>query len=269
VGVFLAVALLLILMNGLFFYILRNAVRRLGKFSRLNLIHQANIYDEFMENKEAELEELLARAKSAAENSVPPSAARGREQRAKGPDVSGIFALLRDRRETGSFTGAYKLLRGGVLADKTASVDAAMELIEKARGGASGAAARRNPALEILSMFDLDARYALCCLSEGEAFRILKELLADSEHSALLEEYLEGEEEGGVIGFFDGLRVKSFLRAPEIVIRSGSKGDVFRSAANDGRAAVTEYDESVCEGIYAISGGRLYDYSVRNGEIGG
>jgi hypothetical protein len=266
VGVFLAVALLLILMNGLFFYILKNAVRRLGKFSRLNLIHQANIYDEFMENKESELKELLSRSESARPCDEPAPAAPLRESREKGSGVSGILALLKDRRSA-SFTETYKLLRGGVLADKTASADAATELIEKTEG--RGAFARRNPASEILSMFDLDARYALCLLSRGEAFRILKEILTDGEQSALLREYLEEEEGGGVIGFFDGLGVKSFLRAPEIVIRSGNKGDSFRGFTDGGRTVVTEYDESVCEGIYAISGGRLYDYSVRNGDISG
>jgi hypothetical protein len=265
----LAVALLLILMNGLFFYILKNAVRRLGKFSRLNLIHQANIYDEFMENKEAELADLLARTKSAAEESAPHPSARGREPYAKGPDLSGIFALLKDRRETGSFTAAYKLLRGGALADKSASVNAAMERIERERGGARGAAEGRNPASEILSMFDLEARYALCCLRDDEAFRVLKELLTDGEMRALLDEYLEGEEGGGAIGFFDELRVKAFLGAPEIVIRSGNKGDSFRGFTDGGRAAGTEYDAGVCEGIYAIADGRLYDYSVRNGDISG
>jgi hypothetical protein len=262
----LAVTLLLILMNGLFFYILRNAVRRLGRFSRLNLIHQANIYDEFMENKEAELARLLNKTEEARGRKAAPSAGASLKTRETASGVSGILALLGARGGTAEFADAYKLLRGSVISNKDAGVGAALEQIGNA--AKEEGRADRNPASEILSMFDLDARYGLCCLDASEAFRILEELLTDGAHRRLLDEY-RSEKGLDAIGFFDGLRVNAFLRAPEIVVRSGDAGDSFLCATKGGRAVVTEYDESVCEGIYAISDGRLYDYSVKNGDING
>jgi hypothetical protein len=273
----LAVATLLFLMNGLFFYILKNAAQRLGKFSKLNMIHQANVYDELLENKEQELAEILRemkRLRERKEEEKPLRAAEARDRRESG--VSDFFTLLKGRYRDTAFAEGYRLLRSRSLSDREACAAAAMERIgreagareagarEAARGGRSG----RNPAREILALFDLDSRYRLCCLRDFDAFRILGETLTDKAHLALLAGFRETEG-GGVIEFFDWLQTRSFFEAPEIVIRSGGPGDRFSAKAPRGRPVLTEYDEGVCEGVYVIADGKTYDFSVRNGDISG
>jgi hypothetical protein len=258
----LAVATLLFLMNGLFFYILKNAARRLGRFSRLNMIHRANVYDELLENKEAELGELLRKLEkqSLRKNAAPP---RRREAKAQKSEVSDFFSLMKGRYRDGDFAEAYRLLRESETADRQACAAEALRRI-----GGETARRERNPAREILSIFDLELRYKLCCLDEADAFRILEETLTDDAQRSLLDGFRRAAR-GGVIAFFDWLRIRSFREAPEIVIRTGSPDDRFPRLAPDGRPVVTEYDGGVCEGLYAVAGGRTYDFSVRNGDISG
>jgi hypothetical protein len=267
VGIFLAVATLLLLMNGLFFFILRNAARRLGKFSKMNMLYRANVYDELLENKEAELKALLReieelRARAEAEEKAP-----GAEKRRAAPrgeaGVSDLLSLLGERPGGRDFAEGYRYLRRSAPADKAAGVEAAMERIRR-----EAAPRVRNPAREILELFDLELRYRLCCLDDADAFRILRETLTDRAHGEILESFLRTSG-GGVIDFFDRLRVRAFCEAPEIVIRTGDPNDRFVTAGPVGRPAVTEYDESVCEGVYVIADGRTYDFSVRNGDISG
>jgi hypothetical protein len=273
-GVFLAVALLLLLINGLFFFILKNAVRRLGKFSRLNLLHKANIYDELIENKDAELKELLSEieeAKMKASGFSAPGMRRVRRARETRSGAWDILPLLGRARETSDFAESYRLLRNSLFSDTALCAEAAMRRIEEEQPRAAlteAARAGRNPAEEILSALDIETRCGLCLIEASEAFDILDQAFEDGDQRALLYEY-RASGGTGVTGFFDDLTVKSFTRAPEIVIRAGNEESRFSALAPCGRRVVIERDESVCEGLYAIAGGRLYDYSVRNGVVNG
>jgi hypothetical protein len=274
-GVFLAVAALLLLMNGLFFFILKNAARRLGKFSKLNMLHAANIYDELLENRELELKDIQRRidegkaALEAASRDGRGDAAGGGAVGSGEYSAPGPVPLPGGRYRDGDFAGSYRLLRGLILSDREAGVESALARIGREGGitdaGEDGA---RNPAEEILTMLDLDTRYRLCCLGAEGAFGILEEALTDPAHAELLGGYLETEA-GGIEGFFDYLGIRSFTESPEIVVRTGEMSDSFERELFSGRRVVTEYDEGVCEGVYVISGGRAYDFSVRNGEING
>jgi hypothetical protein len=263
------VATLLILMNGLFFFILRNAARRLGKFSRINMLHRANVYDELLENKEAELKALLReieelRAKAEEDAALAPlRRAAGTSGAGEASGVSDILGLLGGKYRPEGFAESYRALRASAHADKSASVEAALERIRRAPRPRA-----RNPAREILALFDLDLRYKLCCLDDADAFRILRETLTGDEQRELLESFLRTSGEG-VIAFFDWLKVRAFREAPEVVIRTGDANDRFTLAASDGRPVLTEYDDGVCEGVYVIADGRTYDFSVRNGDISG
>jgi hypothetical protein len=224
-----------------------------------------------LENKELELKDILRKLEStdAREDEAAPVPLKS--AREPGSGASDFFALLKGSYRDNKFAEGYRLLRSNrVLADRGAGVDAAIKSIARATPSAAAENARtgRNPAQEILSLLDLDVRYRLCCLDETDAFRILEETLTDGVHRELLDGFRRTNG-GGVIGFFDWLRIRSFREAPEIVVRTGDPGDSFTRVAPDGRPVVTEYDEGVCEGVYVIADGQTYDFSVRNGDISG
>jgi hypothetical protein len=143
-GVFLAVAALLLLMNGLFFFILKNAALRLGKFSKLNMLHAANIYDELLENRELELKDIQRRIGEgkAAPGAEPPAAEAGMRAGAGdgGLPAPRSFAPPGGEYRDRHFAEGYRLLRGSVLSDREAAVDAAL-----AQRGALGVAAPTAP----------------------------------------------------------------------------------------------------------------------------
>jgi hypothetical protein len=263
--IFSAVALLLTLMNGLFFFILKDGAGRLMKFSRRNLMHQANIYDELIENREAELRALLLKIEEA--KARVPAAVRERRVRRSGDarSVSGILSLLGGVPGPGDFAENYALLRNSVLSDTAFCAKAALKQAAEAAGEEKRGPG--NPAAELLAALDTETTYGLCLLGSKEAFCVMEETLRDEGQRELLREYLA---EGGesVAGFRSDLAVKAFMRNPRVAIRTGNKEDEGRDGLY-GEGATVEYDGSICEGLYAIAGGRLYDYSVRNGDVNG
>ncbi|MDR2420716.1 MAG: hypothetical protein LBD49_01245 [Oscillospiraceae bacterium] len=255
-GVFIAVALILGLMNVLFFYLLLGAARRLGRFSRQNMLREASVFDELLENKELELKALVRKieeekARLAAEN--PEDAAPASRERRGAIDV---FALMNGRYTDKSFAAGYQALRSRFPLNKEACVNLV-------RGAAAGAPAA-NPAAELLGGIPIDTRYRLSLLEKEEAFAVLRDSVTE-EQRRLLEDY-RAREDGDVVAFFNWLEVRAFLDSGELIVRTGDP-----SAAPDayGNGSVTQYDPGVCEGVYIVSGGRMYDFSIKGREISG
>jgi hypothetical protein len=257
-GVFIAVALILVLMSTLFFYMLKGAMRRLGKFSKLNMIHEANVYDELLENKEIELKALLKQIETEqaklAEEAQWAVQAHGGEARA---GTSNFFTLLKGRYLDKDFTTGYQALRNQFSVDKDACVQSVIASSDRRTGG--------NPAQEILDAISIEMRYRLSLLEREEAFALLRESFSRAQ-TEQIDAFLGEEPTGDVIAFFDWLSVRSFTNSPEVVVRSGNPNDTAGVFSGN---VTAEFDPSVCEGVYVIAGGRMHDFSIRSREISG
>ena len=252
VAIFIAVALLLFLMNGLFFYILKGTLRRLGKFSQMNMLHQANVFDELIQNKEYELQDVEQRLE---QEKGKPVGQEVRETRGRQVQFPDYMALMKGQYQDKEFTKNYHQIREEFNIDRAACVK---DTADRAETAAS------NPAKSILSRFTLDVRYQLSTLDCETAFRVVEEEL-DAAEAPLLSSF-RSSEKGDVLAFFDWLKVKAFIEAPEVIVRTGRKHDSFEEI--DARVR-TEYDGNVCEGVYVMAGGYMYDFALRDGEISG
>jgi hypothetical protein len=82
----------------------------------------------------------------------------------------------------------------------------------------------------------------------------------------LLHSYARGR------GVFEGFDFVSWIRrfvfeyGTDIVVRTAGADDDFKGI--DGRVSA-EYDAALCEGMYVMANGKMYDYSIRNKEING
>lgn len=255
-GVFIAVALILALMNVLFFYLLLGATRRLGRFSRQNMLREASVFDELLENKELELKELVRKieAEKARFADALPTA-EGQSAEARRGAVN-LFALMNGNYKDREFPESYRELRNRFTLDKNACVS----LVRGVHAGKS----EGNAAKELLDGISLDARYNLSLLDREEAFDVLRDSAPESAR-ALVDDY-RARESGDIVAFFNWLEVRSFLDSSELIVRTGDPG-----AARDayGEGSVTQYDPSVCEGVYIVAGGRMYDFSIKSREISG
>jgi hypothetical protein len=273
-GVFIAVAVILVLMNALFFYLLKGAAKRLGKFSKMNMLHEANVYDDLLENKELELKALLAKiekerarlAEAEAAAAAPGAGSAARQ------GTANVFALMRGRYMDKDFTSGYQTLRNRFEVDKAAAVEEVRRAEKKPvpRGGAAAAAAEANAASELLESVDLDTRYRLALLERDKAFGImLASVMGTTAASAakrvLVENYIRNES-GDIVDFFNWLEYRAFTDSAELVVRTGNPDE---DALAYGRGVVTQYDPDVCEGVYVIAGGRMHDFSIKSREIGG
>jgi hypothetical protein len=268
-GVFIAVAAILILMNAMFFYLLKGAAKRLAGFSKQNMLHEANIYDELLENKDLELKALIKKletekarlAELEAAASAPGAGGASR------PGSTNVFALLRGRYMDKDFTEGYQALRNGFGVDKAGAV----ETVRRAeRREAAREISGENAARALLESVPLETRYRLALLERDEALEVLLSAVTDgSAGSAAKRELVEGymkNEPGDVIDFFNYLEYRAFADSPELVVRTGNPEEDARSY---GQGVVTQYDPDVCEGIYVIAGGRMHDFSIKSREIGG
>jgi hypothetical protein len=269
-GVFIAVAVILVLMNALFFYLLKGAAKRLGKFSKMNMLHEANVYDDLLENKELELKALLAKieaerarlAEAEAAAAAPGAGSAARQ------GTANVFALMRGRYMDKDFTSGYQALRNRFEVDKAEAVET-VRLAEK-RPVPRGGAAAANAARELLESVDLDTRYRLALLERDKAFGILLTAVmgttaADAAKRVLVESYIMNES-GDIVDFFNWLEYRAFTDSAELVVRTGNPDE---DALAYGRGVVTQYDPDVCEGVYVITGGRMHDFSIKSREIGG
>ncbi|MDR0906959.1 MAG: hypothetical protein LBN00_12455 [Oscillospiraceae bacterium] len=257
-GVFIAVALILILMSTLFFYMLKGAIRRLGRFSKLNMIHEANVYDELLENKELELKALLKQIETEQAKVAEEAQWAAQSPGETKAGTSNFFTLLKGRYLDKDFTAGYQALRNQFTVDKGACVKSVVALTDAAK--ASG-----NAAQDILEAISIELRYQLSLLDRDEAFAIIKGSFK-GKPAKLVDSYLEEEPTGDIIAFFDWLNVRSFTDSPDVVVRTGNPSDL---ASVYGGNVVTQFDPSVCEGVYVIAGGRMHDFSIRSREISG
>jgi hypothetical protein len=100
-------------------------------------------------------------------------------------------------------------------------------------------------------------------LTPEQAFSVLRDGLPDSARR-VVDDFL-AEENGDVIAFFSWLEVRAFMDSAELLVRTGDPAET--AADYGGGGAVVQYDPSVCEGVYIVARGRVYDFSIKSREI--
>lgn len=273
-GVFIAAAVILVLTIMLFFYLLRGAAKRLGKFSKMNTLRGTNVYDELLENKETELKALLEQiedantrlAETEAEEASPDA------DKAEKHETANVFALIKGQYIDKDFASGYQALRGKFKVDKAEAIAAVRRAERRSvpRGEAAAANAEANAARELLESVPFDTRYELALLERDKAFGILLSAVMGATTSSLakrklVESYIRNEG-GDIVGFFNWLEIRAFIDTPGFIVRTG---DPDEDAETYGRGVVTQYDPDVCEGVYVIANGRMHDFSIKSREIGG
>ncbi len=254
-AVFIAVAVILVLMIGFLFVALRGITRRLGKEAQSNAIRQVDLFDDLIAKKEAELKNVNTRLASQ-KKSVKPREHVVREQQ-KRPQESIYFQVLQSDFIDRNLFDYYREIKKAFDVNKETYIRTVLS--EK-----KDFAKQANPEYEkILSVFSFDQRYALLTMEEEDQQKLLKEVLSTAQQK-LLDGYIE--ENGGYsgLGFFDWLETKAVVNRTDIVVRTGCCGEDYSGV--DSRIK-TVVDPGICEGIQLALGNTLYDYSIQDMEI--
>ena len=252
--VFIAVLIVLVVMIGFFVFILMGTAARIAKFARNNALRQSGVFDELLLSKEkalADIEEKIKKAQESPEREYEKPAMH------EGVRASDYLALQRGEYQNKSFPQEYKIIRNSMISQKRENIQRVLAYTEKQNEALVKCAER------IIEEMNLDLTYTLSTLSGEEQIWVLREAL-DKESLPLLDRYIEQEEEFECYEFLHWLQ--SFLQknSANILIRTGCIEDDFETL--DSRIQM-EYDNTVCEGVYMVTKGHVYDFSIRNREI--
>jgi hypothetical protein len=267
VEVFIAVIVVLVLVNAFFVFVMRGIVTRIARFARQNTLRQASVFEELLIHKEQTLEGLKVEIETAAARLN--TSEHGEKVSAKEligsksgdiPVKVNFAALTQGKYKNKNFTDEYRVIRENFVFDQEARL---REILGRVSAKPTG---NVQAAEQILSDIDMDTCFQLSTLASDEQINVLREVFS-GEQFKLLEEYLEDKETFECHEFLGWLKQYVFTKSEQIVVRTGYAADVSLNKV-DGRVA-TEYDNGLCEGMYVLSQGKMYDYSIRNKEIVG
>jgi hypothetical protein len=260
-GILFAVIAVLAALIAFFILIIRSLAARVGKFAQNNMLIQSSIFDELIMKKEETLEAILREIEGAekqlAQRAERRASPRGRAAAAAAPKVRGV--KISNYRDPG-FHSVYKDIREGFSRDKRDCLREVLSALPPRAESASVEAARRT-----LASIDGDTRYLLSTVTGEDQLAILDQTL-DAEQRQLLAEYVSARETFEAYEYFAWLEQYVFESGTRIIVRTGAKNDNFNGM--DSRIR-TEYDPTLCEGIYVVAGGKQYDFAIRNKEISG
>ncbi len=253
--VFIAVAVILVLMIGFLFVALRGITRRLGKEAQSNAIRQVDLFDDLIAKKEAELKNVNMRLASQKRSSRPHERIVREPQ--KRPQESIYFQVLQSDFIDRNLFDYYREIKKAFDVNKEAYLRSVLDEHKDFARGANPEYAR------ILEMFSFDARYGLITLEDDDQQKLLRQVL-NAAQQKLLDAYIG--EAGGYsgLGFFDWLEAKAAVNRTDIIVRTGCCGEDYSCVDSRIRTIV---DSGICEGVQVALGNTLYDYSIQDMEI--
>lgn len=254
-AIFIAVAVILVLMIGFLFVALRGITRRLGKEAQSNAIRQVDLFDDLIAKKEAELQSVNMRL-SSQKKSVHPRERVVREPQ-KRPQESIYFQVLQSDFIDRNLFDYYREIKKAFDVNKETYLHSVLD-------GHRDFAKNANPEYaRVLSLFSFEERYGLLTLEEEDQIKLLHEVLSAPQQK-LMDDFIA--EAGGYSGlkFFDWLEAQAAVNRADIVVRTGCCGEDFSFV--DSRIK-TVVDSGICEGVQVALGNTLYDYSIQDMEI--
>lgn len=257
-GIFIAVAVILVLLNLFFVFIIRALGARIGNFAQSNMLRQSSVFDELILRKEETLQGLLSSI-DAANLRLRDLAETTQTKTDYGVPLE-HHAVIPGNYMNPDFSRGYKQIRENFLYDKGSLVRRMTQYFQDDPEDGVTLAARA-----IIEMMDSDTCYLLSTLSPEDQFEVLSDTF-DMKQNVLLKVYEGVEPNFEGFEFVNWLKEYIFKNGNDIVVRTGMASDNFD--AIDDRIR-TEFDDSLIEGLYVIHKGILYDYSIRGKEISG
>ncbi|MDR2672592.1 MAG: hypothetical protein LBC35_04790 [Coriobacteriales bacterium] len=250
---FIAVIVVLVAMNAFFFLIVRGITVRLGKFAQMNVLRQAGVFDNLIRRKQEQLTTLNAQIAASQESQLMVNDA----DRALDKPAPDYLEIHQGPYASDYFASAYQIIRDNFQRDEAACVQESLAKMPTGNGDSARAAH------SILSELTLDSAYELSTLSSQVQLDILEEMFKP-EQVQLLRTYQDTTDEFQSYQFLFWLKDYVFLNADQVTVCTASEDKSFDYL--DERIT-TLRDDSICEGIYVLSKGRKFDYSIRNREI--
>lgn len=255
--IFVAVAILMVLLIGFVVLVLRSLATSAGIRIRADMVRLLESYDHVIDVKSKQVgrlqEEVEVLRQRRGAMAAPPEALTQEGGMMTGQAAVPSAAHYRPK----TFGGGYGSIRDCFHLEGTERGTIVGQVAEslEPRPLRGSAADRLRQALSF------DTVFRLTQLPSDEQLEILDTALND-EGWALLRDFCQEQTENAFDAsrFFDWLRDLSDLESDGLRVRCGDP-----MAGGEGQGM--EYRPEICEGIQVVSGNRLYDYSIKEREI--
>lgn len=250
-GWFIAVVLVMIVMNAFLFLALTSITARVNHQVNSFFSHKLDICNNLMEQRLAQLEELRNQVEEQKQKKAELEKTEVPEEHA--PQPAAVYSSTPTTYVNKHFREQYCLVRQGAHMDKAEVVRQILT-----QHGQTEDIPGLKQKKAILDRFSYDSRYLLMTLGSQEQLRILEEELNDEEQQ-ILRAYCEQNPEFSSDAFFQQLQNECSQYSDTCVIKVAPNVTV---NLPDHPEVVQQNDEEICEGIKVLYRGQLYDYSL-------
>lgn len=249
---FLAVALVMVLLIGFVLIVLHSLAVSAGVRIRADMKRLLESYDRVIEVKSEEIRRLqqelgsMERPESAAAPAASGTPAGEEARRAASVPEAAEYRHA-------AFGDSYGVVQDHFFLTEGERQALAAQVRQEEQGTPRGSAARM-----LRESLGYDTVFRMMMLAPEEQLKLLDTSLNDEDWTLLrdfCEERPAGAEGFTITAFCDWLEEVSALEGGGLEIRGNS------GAGQDGRRLI-------CEGVQILTGGRLYDYSISEREIG-
>lgn len=250
---------IMLIMNGVMFYVLRTAAIITRKQIKICFVKELEQYEYFLEGKDDENKQLEEQKE---------------ELKKEISDMQGVMVSLKSspfyaprpvprdlyvpmaRYIDNDFFDNHKLVR-----EQMKSLDK-IEVMERIRRKMPYEGDREiyQSACRILKSLSLETLYELGTVEAKAQLSLLREILEGTDRR-LLEDYIKEreEQEFDSLGFVSWLREVRTVHDPCMYMRTGEGQDTWAENEQD---VVVQYDDNISEGVKFIHQNRLFDFSI-------
>jgi hypothetical protein len=254
--VFIAVIIVILLMNSFLFFVFKGIAVNVGKLAQNYVVRQLSAYDELIEKKEHTLHELnKVLGKKQAQMAKDSVQTQVNVQTSINP-----FAISPGNYLDTNFLPNYRLVREFFHFDHCSCINNVLQQYDTVEEDMHSSLSR-----QILARFSLDDRFGISTLEEQDQIELLEEILSEDEYS-LLEEFRTIRKSFDCLNFFEWLETESYRSDPAVIIRTGESKENL-TWLNE--RIKMQYDSSICEGMQIILWNSLYDFSIQKRELCG
>lgn len=115
----------------------------------------------------------------------------------------------------------------------------------------------------LVEKFTFENVYKLSALEVEEQLEVIADILSEDE-MAVLNEYTGRNKEFDCIRFYQWIYIQKQIHDKQIYVRSAEKNEDYHDI---GESIEAVYDQNLCEGFQVLTGNQLYDYGIRKQEL--
>lgn len=252
--IFIAVLLVLAVMNLFMLFVLRQMVRLTGKQVERDAGRLFGMYDELIEKKSRQLEELeKERERIKSLSAISETEKSGAGEMSLPVQISGTVKEAPYQDE--AFSRTYRRVKAEFAFSPSQLAKALKD--EEAESGEERALRQVFKALE--ELLDFENLYRLSSLNLEQQEALLKEILSPEEAQVFCQ-WKKMQKSGDIVGFADWVKAENARLDSKMTVQIPL--EVLEvNEAEDGEVLYQE-DSSICEGARIVYKGRMYDYSI-------